>query len=363
MKSYLYLLFLLAALPVAAQVTITPVVPPAGILQKNQLWNVVLASAAERPLQARVILRLLDAEQGQPVLSGVSRAVTLTRGARQLKQADVEPVQYEYLSPAIDRNVNALLPPGKYLACYNIEVSGGKTAYSREECVPIVVEPISPPLLNLPANGALLDTKVPQFTWLPPAPLQQFRQLRYELLVTEVHDGQPPVEAVQQNVPVLRMARLRENFLSYPPGHASLDTGKTYAWTVIAKEGEHYAAQTEVWTFRLNGGKLQHLQDLNKVYVQLRRELDGNVLHASREISVSYTNETGDSAARWELLALEDGNRELMTGQMPLVRGANHFDIPIPARSGLTAGKSYLFRLKNSRGEYWQLKFIYRKES
>lgn len=362
MKSYLYLFFLLAAFPVAAQVTITPVVPPAGILQKNQLWNVVLASAVDRPLQVQVVLRLLDAEQGQPVLTGISRGFTLTRGARQLKQDDVEPVQYEYLSPAIDRNVNALLPPGKYLACYNIEVTGGKTAFSREECVPIVVEPISPPMLNLPANGASLDTRLPQFTWLPPAPLQQFRQLRYEIVVTEVHDGQPPVEAVQQNIPVLRMPRLQENFLSYPSGHAALDTGRTYAWTVIAKEGAHYAAQTEVWTFRLNSARMAGLGESNKVYVQLRRELDGNVLGASRELSVAYVNETADKEAVYELVALGEGNRIVKSGTLPLVRGANRIDVPLPRRAGLTDGKIYLFRLKNSRGEQWQIKFNYQAE-
>lgn len=362
MKSYLYLFCLLFACPVAAQVTITPVVPQAGILQKNQLWNVVLVSAVDRPLQVQVVLRLLDAEQGQPILSGVSRPITLTRGARQLKQADVEPVVYEYVSPAVDRNVNALLPPGKYLACYSIEATAGKNTFSREECVPFVVEPISPPLLNLPANGALLETRLPQFTWLPPAPLQQFRALRYELIVTEVHDGQPPVEAVQQNIPVLRMPRVRDNFQSYPSGHVALDTGRTYAWTVIAKEGEHYAAQTEVWTFRLNGAKLAMEGEDNKVYVQLRREVDGHVLTVSRELSVAYVNETADKEVAYEVVALEDGNRIVKQGTLPLIRGANRLDVPLPRRAGLSDGKIYLFRLKNSRAEQWQIKFNYQAE-
>ena len=150
--------------------------------------------------------------------------------------------------------------------------------------------------------------------------------------------------------------------MSYPSGHASLDTGKTYAWTVIAKEGEHYAAQTEVWTFRLNGGKLAGTGESHKVYVQLRRELDGNVLGVSHELSVGYVNETAETQAGYELVALGEGNRIVSSGTLELVRGANHLDIPLPRRAGLKHGKVYLFRLKNSRGEYWQIKFNYQAE-
>jgi hypothetical protein len=352
---------LLLALRAGAQVSMMPQVPPAGVILKAQLWNVLLISAADRPVKVTITLRLLDAQQSQPLLTGITKSIVLAKGAKQLQAADVMPVQYEYLSPNIDRSVNGFLPAGQYTACYSLHVEGGKDYNHREDCIPFTIEPVSPPMLNLPENGAVLESRQPQFTWLPPAPVNLFSQLNYEMLLTEVHSGQPAPEAVQQNLPVLRLTRLRENYANYPSSAVKLDTGKVYAWTVIAKNGEQVAAQTEVWTFTITSPKAGHGSS-NTVYTRLRRELDGNVLYAARVLNVDYTNETVDSVVRYEVIALEEGNKAVHTGTLELKRGGNRLDVAIPQRVSLRKGASYLFRLLNGRGEYWQLKFVYQSE-
>jgi hypothetical protein len=98
------------------------------------------------------------------------------------------------------------------------------------------------------------------------------------------------------------------------------------------------------------------------VYTRLRRELDGNVLYADRVLYVDYTNETADSTARYEVIALEEGNKSVHAGTLELKRGGNRLDVVVPRRTELREGASYLFRLRNSRGEYWQLKFVYQSE-
>ncbi|MBO9730127.1 MAG: hypothetical protein J7623_15925 [Chitinophaga sp.] len=362
MKRSLFLLMMLCCIRVGAQVSMTVQLPPAGVLLKAQLWNVVLVSAYERSVNVRITMRLMDARTNQPVLTGITRDIPLTKGARQLQAGDLMPIQYEYLSPAIDRSVNGFLAAGNYLACYSLVVAGDKDGNQPgEDCIPFVSEPVSPPLLNSPAHQSELLTFLPQFTWLPPAPLNMFSDLNYEMILTEVHNGQSPEEAIQQNIPVLRVPRLKNIFVNYPSGAVQLDTANTYAWSVIARNGNLFAAQTEVWTFRVKGNGNSADRE-HGAYVQLRKELDGSVMNGSRSLQVGYNNETADSTIAYELISLDNSNKVVYSGKLAVRRGTNYLDVPLEKRRGLHTGQLYLFRLQNSREEYWQVKFIYTKE-
>lgn len=356
----LYLVLSVLALRAVAQVSMTVQLPPAGVLQKAQLWNIVLVSASNNPENVRITLRLMDAQTNQPVLTGITRIITLNKGAKQLRAADVMPVQYEYLNATIDRSVNGLLSAGNYIACYSLMVIADKMGNQPgEDCIPFVIEPVSPPLLNTPANKSMLESRLPQFTWLPPAPVNLFTDLNYEMVLTELHPGQSPEEAIQQNIPVYRAPRLKNMFVNYPAGAVALDTAKQYAWTVTARNGSLYAAQTEVWTFRVKGVQ-NNVRVTNGAYVQLKKELDGIVINCNY-LRCGYSNETADSTVKYELIALENDNRVAHSGSLSVKQGDNRLDVPLN-RIGLSDGKSYLFRLRNSRNEYWQVKFIYTKE-
>ncbi|MBC9929535.1 hypothetical protein [Chitinophaga qingshengii] len=357
-------LFLLLAIGlswrVAAQVSMTIQLPPAGVMLKAQLWNIVVVSASNAPLNIRITMRLTDPQTNQPLLTGITRTIPLNKGARQLQLQDFMPVQYEYLSAAIDRSANGFLPAGNYMACYSMVVEGDKSGNQPgEDCIPFTIEPVSPPLLNMPANSSELDTRLPQFSWIPPAPLNLFNDLNYDLTLAEVYANQSPEEAIQQNIPVYRAPGLRNIFANYPSGAVQLDTGRQYAWSVTARNGRLFAAQTEVWTFRVKSLP-QPGQEPADAYVELKKELDGAVVRTGRILHVSYTNEAVDSTLRYEIIPLETGQRPVDEGLLKIIRGHNRFDVPLE-RSGLSSGRSYLFRLLNSRGEYWQLKFIYNK--
>ncbi|WP_143306607.1 hypothetical protein [Chitinophaga vietnamensis] len=357
MKRTLYLVLLLYCFRAGAQVSMTVQLPSTGVLQKAQLWNIVLVSSASYPVTARITMRLMDATTNQPLLTGLTREVTLTRGARQLQAGDLMPVQYEYLSSAIDRNPDAMLPAGNYLACYSMILSSNKDNQGGEDCIPFVVEPMSPPMLNTPANQSVVEGAQPQFTWLPPAPLNMFTDLNYDMVVTNVREGQSPQEAIQQNIPLYRGTWLKHVFTNYPSGAPRLDTGVVYAWTVTARNGRLFAAQTEVWTFKVNGPRKASI-DSAGAYVQLRKELDGAVIKGGDVVQVEYINDADDKSLPYELLSMED-NRAMYSGTVTLARGANRLNIPVGKRAGLSRGKVYLLRLHNSRNEYWQIKFMY----
>src|ERR1700704_2582616 len=90
-----------------AQVSVSLHEPPAGIVQKNQLWNLTLIYSGTAPINVTIGLSLVDAVDNQPVLTAYSKPITLTKGARQLRVADVAPVDYNYLSPAFSRLTDA----------------------------------------------------------------------------------------------------------------------------------------------------------------------------------------------------------------------------------------------------------------
>ncbi|MBV7533917.1 hypothetical protein [Chitinophaga sp. sic0106] len=352
MKRILYLLMVFLALRAEAQVTITPQLPPAGILSKAQLWNIALMSGSQAPIGATVTLRLMDATTNQAVLTGITKEILLNRGARQLTAADFTPIQYEYLSPSVDRSPNGLLPAGNYLACYSLILSDNKQHQMGEDCIPFVVEPVSPPQLNMPENKSLVETDRPQFTWLPPTPASMFKDLNYDLVLTYVREGQSPEEAVQQNAPVYRRAYLKDVFVNYPSAAKALDTAATYAWTVRAKNGTVFAAQSEVWTFRVKGRKVIN-GDNNGAYVALRRELDGAVVSVSDVLAFSFINETDDTLVNYDMMDLSN-NQQLEKGQLKVQLGENRLSVTFKSR--MKDGALYLFTVRNSHGERWQIK-------
>ena len=266
------MLFVLLGAAGNAQLSVSVQEPPAGIVQKKQLWNLALIYSGNNPVSVMVGLTLVDMADNQPVLTAYTRPVTLIKGLRQLKAADIEPVDYQYFSPAMGRLGDALLPVGNFQACYTVYTdSKVERQVLSENCITIEVQPLSPPQLTMPADSATLQQSWPQFSWLPPAPVTLFNDLNYDLLVTEVRSDQTAGAAIQENMPVYNMRRLTTLVNNYPASAKRLDTGKVYAWRVIAKNGESYAAQSEVWTFRITPEQPVKPAPFSGTYIEVKQ--------------------------------------------------------------------------------------------
>ncbi|SEA27744.1 hypothetical protein SAMN05660909_01324 [Chitinophaga terrae (ex Kim and Jung 2007)] len=352
-------LILLISMKSQAQVTMSAQVPPAGILQQSQLWNIIATNISNSPATATFIMRLMDATTGQPVLSGTSRPVTLGAGARQLQVKDLGPITYEYLSPVADRRDNALLPPGKFRVCYSVVVMGDKSMNPQaEDCLNFVVEPVSPPQLSNPVDKSILEEALPHFTWIPPAPVSLFADLNYDMVLVALYENQSAAEAIQTNIPVYRASALRQPFMSYPAGAPVLDTGITYAWMITANNGRQYAAQTDVWTFKMKSVSRAKQVDLT-TYIELKRS-SNQVVNCSRSLKYSYVNDAGDSKVRYEIICLDQNSRAVKHGNINLQQGNNMGELSLDRGGKLSDGQLYAFRLYNSRNEIWEMKFIYR---
>jgi hypothetical protein len=359
MKHFFWLLCLFVV-QAKGQVSMTVQVPPTGVMQKSQLWNMLLVSAAPGPISVRIELRISDARTNQPILTGISRVFVLSKGAKQIQVGDIMPVAYEYLSQSADRSPNGLLSAGTYQACYTvIRQSGDVGNLVAEDCLPFNVEPVSPPQLNTPADQSLSESNLPQFSWLPPAPLTIFNDLNYDMVIVELRNGQSAAEAIQQNIPVFRSAHNRNMFVNYPVSAVALDTAKRYAWTVTANNGNQFAAQTDIWTFRVKGVEAVKKQITQDAFIQLRKELDGTVFTAKGSLSCSYNNLAGDTTVQYKVISLDERNTVVQSGSLSLKPGENQLRVML---SALKEQQHYLFSISNARLESWSAKFIYSKK-
>jgi len=300
---------MLLALCARTQVTLSVQVPPTGVMQKSQLWNLMLVSTSDIPVRVSIKLSLVSTKDNSPVMTGSTKFFNLPKGAKQISNNDVAPVQYDFPSSMynIDRDPNGFLPVGNFLACYTVtKMVGENITELAEECVPVEVQPLSPPLLNAPFDQDTLNTVYPQFTWLPPSPLNLFNDLTYDMILVEVLPGESADQAIQQNIPVYNAGNLREPSHIYPASNKSLDTAKTYAWRIVAKNNGQLTAQSEVWKFTIGTEALTNI-DSNANYALLHDELGGTYninnyfLHIkytsfwkAYNTTVSFTDETGN---------------------------------------------------------------------
>ena len=130
-----------------AQVNISAQLPPAGMVQKEQLWDLILISNKEDILDVSIKFSLQDAVTGQVVMSARSGNVLLGKGAKTISSRDVQPVLYNYNVPDFSGNY---LPLGAYVACYQLYLNVPKDEPLAQECIQINIDPLSPPLLNSP---------------------------------------------------------------------------------------------------------------------------------------------------------------------------------------------------------------------
>jgi hypothetical protein len=331
-----------------AQITLVLQVPPTGVMLKNQLWNMALVYAGSGSISVTVQLTLLDAKNGQPVMTAQSRPVLLTKGTNAENVRTVGPIAYNYLSSIfnVDRNPNGFLPVGDYKACYVIaQVVHGGNAIT-QDCVPVEVQPLSPPQLNLPADTATVPTAYPQFSWLPPTPVNLFSNLTYTMAIVAVNSGQSPYEAIQQNIPVYSIGNYRDAVHVYPASNAPLDTATLYAWRVIAMNEGQFIAQSEVWTFKLAKTRPAPLTVPNGNYIPLRASnqpatnpsvLTGGV------IGFKYYSFEKDHATT---ISIYGPNGLMTTLQETIVYGENYLSYPI--NGSFQQGKLYRIQLTDS---------------
>ncbi len=338
-------------LVLSAQVIVSTPIIPAGLVQKSQLWNLILINNSQEVMSVSIKLIIQDSKTGTSLMSASTGNVQLTKGSVSFTEKDFSPIYYNYYSSAFDK---PYFPMGHYVICYQVsDMKLGELKVIGEECVPFSIEPLSPPLLHMPDNGSTITELNPNFSWMPPAPATMFDNLKYEILLTEVYSGQQPIEAIQNNSPIYFKTGLLNNSEWYPSAYAKLDTGKIYAWMVVARNDLDYAANSEVWTFTI--GAATNINPDNKGdYFVLDKKLKSTFILRNSILRVKYYSY--DFPYNTTIHLLDPNNKIVFKWDKEIKNGENYMEFPLSKK--LKREVEYTLKLKVPSGNSIDLKFM-----
>ncbi len=340
------LLCILAGATAEAQVVLQPPALPGGLVQKNQLWNVLIINSSNNNYtECRVNLLLRDRLTGQEVFSASSAQFTIAPGAKQLGTSLLNPIQYNYLSSSVGSDLQAFIPAGIYTACYSLSGTFNKTVDLAEECIQIEATPLSPPMLIFPADSAVLETAPNQFSWTPPTPPAMFDRLQYDVLITEIREGQKPAEALQQNLPFYNQGNVASTVLNYPASAIALEKGKWYAWQVVARDDRAYAGKSEVWVFSFGSDKAGS-NDIGS-YARFSRSYTGKVYYFSDVINMSFNNPYTAGKLKYDITAIKTNKKLKGLPVINMEEGLNTISLKTASIKGLKKNEQYVMTIHN----------------
>lgn len=334
-----------------AQVYIQTTLPTVGLVQKNQLWNLVLVNGTTVSMDGKLELVLRDRSSGIDLMTATTNRFTLSKGSLSVSVNTLSPIQYNYLGMDAGGTLNNLLPAGAYTACYSFtKTTGEKQEQIAEECVAFDVEPLSPPMLIYPADSSVLDAIPAQFTWTPPAPSGMISRLRYEVLITEIVPGQKADEALQQNMPFYSTADVGNNFFSYPGSLPGFEKDKWYGWQVVARDDKSYAGKSEVWVFKVKKESAADLIIKGTPFLKMSTGNPETGIAPNGILKLSYFNRSADSVATVSIYAVAGNEHGIkpVTVEVKLIPGENQLQLNLKKLLRLNEGQLYKAELKTS---------------
>ncbi len=366
MRCCFIILFLCTTLGLKAQVLINIQLPPSGVVQKPQLWNLMVTNTGKFNISAHINL-MMTSQSGQQILSAKSITYNFPPGNTLLNASSLAPIQYAILTTdwIMDAGQNGFLPPGIFQICYTLTPDDGSHLASAVQCNTISIEPLSPPRLISPEDRAQIDSNsIPQFIWIPPAPLNLFSNLTYDLYLVQVDSFQTAAEAVQMNIPILYQQNISGNNLLYPLSAPALQQDVKYAWQVTAKNNQSPVAVTETWMFTLKKAPVKNTDSSDLPFVRLEKDDQSGYAIVAGKLKFAYTNEAADTV--WNVSFFDINSRQPRTitspmDSIPLRNGLNLVQIDLTHNNQFIDRHLYLMEIRNSRQEVWRLKFEFLK--
>lgn len=369
MRQLITYLLLLGCCNAVAQVIVTPQFQRTGLLQKQQLWNMLLTNTSNGNITGHLQIILSDNATGQAVLSGTAKSFVITPGNMQINASLMEPVQYTQLSGnyVIDPGPNGFLPLGNFSVCINyFRHESDAVNQIAEECDFIEIEPLSPPQLVMPADESQETQPLPSFSWLPPAPANFFTNLRYDLDVVEVYPGQSAADAVQQNIPLLHQPDIVSSFLLYAASAPALEYDKQYAWRIMAKSNGTVVSTSEIWSFTLaHEQNITSLKTNGLPYSKLTKADQPGYSLQVNFLKFEYLNEAGDStwnAKVYDVTTPFVDTVALRFDTILMKPGQNLINLDLTNKTVFTDRHYYLLELTNQWNEKWRLRFEFRRK-
>jgi len=208
--------------------------------------------------QAVVLHYEVRNQAGRVVTAGRSDPQVIAPGAPAIYTSFTDIAGSTEHDPGLEDQVtrSGRMPEGDYVACVVAAAPSGLVLARACESFTVVYP--DPPMLIGPADGEVIATAAPIFQWTPLQVPIDFT-LHYALQIAEVRPGQTPYTALTANIPHYENLDVGTTSLSYPVDGLPLVAGQTYAWRIVARDQNGYAAATnggssEIWTFQYDDG-------------------------------------------------------------------------------------------------------------
>ncbi|MFT4017232.1 MAG: hypothetical protein QM668_09745 [Agriterribacter sp.] len=367
-KKFGLMILLLTAALCRAQIIVTPQLQKVGVVQKPQLWNMMITNTDAASISGHIEVVLGDNVTGQPILSGVGKVFSIAPGSLQINSAMMDPIQYTQLNAnyIIDPSPTGFLPIGNFSVCISFyrHLHDGISQIA-EECDFIEVEPLGPPQLTLPWDESEEISKTPTFSWLPPTPASFFTMLNYDLDVVEILPGQSAADAVQQNIPLLHQLNIIPISFLYPVSAPVLEYDKQYAWRITAKNNGAVVSRSETWTFTLKQELTKNIVKTNTLpYTKLVNNEQPGYSVQMDYLKFEYTNDANDSTwniQMYDVTTSAIDTIDLRWDTISMKYGQNLVNIDLKNAPSFAPGHFYLMELKNQWGQSWRLRFEFRR--
>lgn len=367
MRTFLFLAFIIITYAASGQVLLNIQLPPTGLSQKSQLWNLSLVNSTSTTLNVRIELTVTDISNNQLVISGSTRLIQLSQGVKQLQQLDVMPLVYSNVNTSynIDANPNGFLPIGVFSICYSVvAINNDAVDQMAEECEIIEVEPLSPPLLIEPYDNDSLEVNRPFFNWIPPSPVGQFMNLNYDFVLVETGRNQSPAEAIQYNSPIVSQSNIPQVNFQLPSSINGLDTGKLYSWRITARSNNMIIANSEVFSFTIKSPEKAAKQPSTGYYSRLTKNQSETFSVSNGILRFEYLNEINDTTVQLKIRDITSAAKTetiLEEKSLPVLYGMNYKEVDINSTGKLIDHHIYLLTVTNARNESRYLNFTFRK--
>jgi hypothetical protein len=190
-----------------AQVVMVPQVPGVGMVLKPYVWNILLTNSGTETLSAQMKIVAKDRMNGTVFYNAISANFSIPIGPTLLNENIVGPIDIQEIHYQLENS--GFFPAGYYNFCFELIFNDAKTL-AILECMPVDVEAMAPPFLLMPEDSSVSANQLPVFIWMPPAPITLFPVLLYDLILVEQYPGQPKLEAIQRNNPVVSAFNLKQ---------------------------------------------------------------------------------------------------------------------------------------------------------
>ncbi|PUZ19534.1 DUF928 domain-containing protein [Chitinophaga costaii] len=344
-----------------------------GMESHAQVSFVFVPAVQGRTLDGLLKVKLINS--GNPGVASLLVTVTDTRGARMVtlktppfqvirgvNSVPAAAVQRASINFAQGQGASLLrqsgfFPAGDYEYCFELSTEKGEDIEGNQ-CFDYELEPFSPLLLTTPAEKDQLCDKRPSFFWQPLLPLVPGMQ--YRLVLTEIKEGQAPIEALHYNLPLVNQVGISGPFLFFPPSAPELQEGHHYVWQVTAYKGDLVLQDSEVWDF-----SMVCKDSTPALPVDAFRDIEdlvrANFYLAMGALQFSVQNVYDKTTLQYIITCITDPSVKVKSlPEIKLQHGLNNLRIDLQNNKAFRDGNYYLLTVMLPSGTEKKLRFQYK---